>query len=359
MRWAYSITVVLAVSPAQAQVARPAGAGAWAVTREAVALPAARVTLPVQTGVAALVKTGEFSKPGTSVDNHAQYESADQRVLATAYVYRAAYADAALAAYGTDAAIRGRFGTAVRVAEQGAVAAGGWPDGAIRSVYDGTVLNGAATTTTAAFVRADSWIVKLRASGPAERRDEVIATLDALIAGLSAGPGATVFAARPLRFAGPCPAAKVRNARPMRGDMAKGQAILGGLLGGSGLSSAAIPPAFPANGATPVCVRGSVPLGERSVNLLQPAGTAKPGVIIDDAGTVVAVEGDSAATGYTVKTYGIAEVSTGTTLDRLPMPSQIQGWFRQPDRSPLAGRSRTTFTADGNRNVEVNRAVLR
>ena len=77
------------------------------------------------------------------------------------------------------------------------------------------------------------------------------------------------------------------------------------------------------------------------------------------AGTVVAVEGDSAATGYTVKTYGIAEVSTGTTLDRLPTPSQMEGWFRLPDRSPLAGRSRTTFTADGNRNVEVNRAVLR
>ena len=112
----------------------------------------------------------------------------------------------------------------------------------------------------------------------------------------------------------------------------------------------------------PVCVRGSVSLGERSVDLLQPAGTAEPEVIlgvINDAGTVVAVEGGSAATGYTVKTYGIAEVSTGTTLDRLPTSSQREGWFRRPDRSPLAGRSRTTFTADGNSNVEVNRAVLR
>jgi hypothetical protein len=86
------------------------------VTPDTVVLAAAGVTLPARAGIAALVRTGEFSRPGTGVDNHAQYESGDRQVFPTAYVYRAAYADAALAAYGTDRAIRGRFGSAIRVA---------------------------------------------------------------------------------------------------------------------------------------------------------------------------------------------------------------------------------------------------
>ncbi|HEX8382344.1 MAG TPA: hypothetical protein VF592_03110 [Sphingomonas sp.] len=363
MRPACLFTIVMSVaSPAYSQVAGPPAAGAWAVTPDTVVLAAAGVTLPARAGVTALARTGEFSRPGTGVDNHAQYESGDRQVFATAYVYRAAYADAALAAYGTDRAIRGRFGSAIRVAEQGAVTAGGQAGAAIRSVYDGAVLDGAATTTAAAFVRVDSWIVKLRASGPAERRGEVTAALDALIAGLAIRPGARIFAAQPLRFAAPCPAVRGRDARPMRGEVAKGMALLGGLSGGSGIPSATAQAAFPANGATPVCVRGSVSLGPRAIDLLQPAGVAEPAVIlgvVTDAGTVIAIEGDPPARGYTVKTYGIAEVTTGTTLDRLPAVAQMEGWFRNPDRSPLAARSRTSFGADGNSTVELNSATLR
>jgi hypothetical protein len=362
------IAAPIAAGPVHAQTAGAEPGGAWTVTPRTVALPAARVTLPASAGVTALIRTGEFSKPGTGVDNHAQYESADRKVFATAYVYRAAYADAALAAYGTDAAIRSRFGAAVRVAEQGAVAVAGRPDGAIRSVYDGAVLNGVATTTAAAFVRVDSWIVKLRASGPAERRGEVIGALDALIAGLSVGPGATVLAARPLGFAAPCPASKTRDAKVAKGREAQGQALFGALLGGSAIPSKATDGtpsslAFPANGATPVCVRGSVSLGGRSVDLLQPAGQTDPGIllsVLNDAGTVVAVEGAIfLGDGFTVKTYGIGEVTTGATLDRLPTARQMEGWFANPDRSPLAGRSRTTFAADGKTTIEVNPAALR
>ncbi len=368
MRSGFLFAAAVLASPVHAQTAAPATGGAWTVTTGSVAVAAARVTLPAKAGVAALVKTGEFSKAGSGVDNHAQYESADRKLFATAYVYRAAYADAALATYATDVAIRSRFGAGVRVAEQGAVAAAGRADGAIRSVYDGAVLNGDATTTAAAFVRVDSWIVKLRASGPAQRRGEVVAALDALIAGLSVGPGATVFAARPLNFAAPCPAAKAREAKLTKGKEAQGQALLGALLGGSALVSKVERGkqpslAFPANGATPVCVRGAVSLGNRSVDLLQPAGQADPGIVlavVNDTGTVVAVDGAAfVGRGFTVKTYGIGEIATGATLDRLPTARQIEGWFGNPDRSPLAGRSRTSFAADGKTTVEVNSAALR
>lgn len=360
--------IALVAWPAQAQVAPPPSAGAWTVTPESITLAAARVTLPPRAGTTTLVRTGEFSRPGAGVDNHAQYESTDRKVFATAYVYRAAYADAALAAYGTDVAIRGRFGADVKITEQGSVAAAGRPDGAIRSVYDGAVLNGAALVTAAAFVRIDSWIVKLRATGPAERRAEVVAALDALIAGMSTTPGATVFAARPLRFAAPCPAANGREAKAVRGKDAQGQALFGALVGGSAMLGSAedgrrLSPSFPANGATEVCVRGTVSLGDRTVDLLQAAGEANPGVVLavmNDAGGVLAAEGGTLLTaGYTIKTYGIAEVAMGATLDRLPTARQLGGWFAKPDRSPLAGRSRTLFAADGTISIEVSPSALR
>jgi hypothetical protein len=358
--------LLLAPLPAAAQTAAPAPlpSSAWTATPTSISVAAARIVLPVKAGTASVTKTAEFSRAGEGVDNYAQYETPDGQVFVTAYVYRAAYADAALAAFATDEAVRSRFGAQVRAAERGSVAAAGQPSGAIRVVYDGAVLNGGALTTAAAFLRVDSWIVKLRATGPAARRAEVVAALDALVAGVSVTGDATVYAVRPLEVTGPCPAAPGKDAKVMTGKDSTGPALFGALLGGSvlpakGKNGRASTIAFPANGATPACVRGT--LGNGRITMLQPAGGAEPGIMLapfNDAGGVLAIEGGLLGSGYTVKRYGVAEVVTGASLDRLPPVAQVDGWMRKTS-SPLDGRSRTVFKADGQTAINIDPRVLR
>jgi hypothetical protein len=367
MRFAgLAAAVLLAPLTAAAQTAAPAPlpGSAWTATPTSISVAAARIVLPVKAGTASLTKTAEFSRAGEGVDNYAQFETPDGKVFVTAYVYRAAYADAALAAFATDEAVRSRFGAEVRAVERGSVAAAGQPSGAIRVVYDGAVLNGGALTTAAAFLRVDSWIVKLRASGPAARRAEVVAALDALVAGVSVTGDATVYAVRPLEVTGPCPGASGKDAKVVTGKDSTGMALFGALMGGSvlptkGKDGTARTIAFPANGATPACVRGT--LGGGRITMLQPAGEAEPGIMLapfNDAGGVLAVEGSLLGAGYTVKRYGVAEVVTGASLDRMPRPSQVDGWMRSK-ASPLDGRTRTVFKANGNTTINVDPSVLK
>lgn len=112
--------------------------GAWKVERDRVSLRVAKVGLPSRAVGTALTKTGEFSHKGEAIDNFAQYESADGKIFATAYVYLPTYADTALAAYATDQAIAQRF-AATSSATQTSVPFAGVANGAIRQVFTGTL----------------------------------------------------------------------------------------------------------------------------------------------------------------------------------------------------------------------------
>lgn len=340
--------------------------GAWRAKGNTISVKAAGITLPDRAGATALTKTGEFSNQGIGIDNYAQYKSDDGKVFATAYVYRTTYADAALAAYATDLAVRDRFGSDVKLASQSVVPAAGQPRGAIRSVYTQAVLKGDPLVTTSAFIRVDGWVVKLRASGPAERGDEVTAALDALIDGLAVVRKATVFAASPLVIAAPCPAIAGDEAKLVTGEDTMGDALLGGTSGGSvaptdkkGNTTAA--PTFPANGATEACVRGTLTVGQRGIDLLQPAGEADPGIVLavlNDAGSVLSIERSLLGQNYTVKSYTVAQVEVRGALDRIPPLAQLQGWLASDNAAPLAVRSRTSFVANGDSTIEINSAQL-
>lgn len=350
-------------------VGAPAAAeekGAWQVDGRTISVPAARVSLPNQAGVATLTKTGEFSNQGQGIDDYAQYESADGKVFATAYIYRATYADTALAAYATDQSVRARFGDAVKLAQRSVVPVAGQPRGAIRLVYDDAVLNGDRLVTAAAFLRVDGWLVKLRASGPAELRQQVTGTLDALLTGIAVEGGATVFPASPLSFTEPCPAPATSEAKPFRDKKSDAMGLFGGLLGGSAISAAKgkggdVPLSFPNNGATPVCVRGTLTLGGRRIDLLQPAGEAEPEValaVLNDAGSVLAIERALVGRGYVIKSYAIGVVETRGSLDRMATTAQLQNWIASANAAQMAVRSRTTIKANGDTEITVDRAVL-
>ncbi len=340
--------------------------GPWRSKGDTITIKAARLTLPKKAGTTSLTKTGESSSQGRGIDNFAQYESPDGKVFATAYVYRATYADTALSAYATDLAVRSRFGSGVKLASQSVMPAAGQASGAIRMLYAQAVLKGDTLATAAAFVRVDDWLVKLRATGPEARAAEVTASLDALISGLSVDRKATVFAASPLTFADPCPANDMTDAKLATGKDANADLIFAGLTGGSiafgsDKRASTTPPAFPANGATPVCVRATLVMGERRIDLLQAAGEREPATalaVFGDNASILSVERSMLGTGYTIKSYAIGEVMVRGSLDRIPSPTQLQGWLTSDNAAPLAVRSRTSFLADGKTTTTIDSAQL-
>lgn len=135
--------------------------GAWKVEDGRAHLRAAGISLPDRAATLTLVKTGEFSHKGEALDNVAQYHSSDRKIFATAYIYLATYADAALSSYATRKAILERFTTA-RLESDTVVGFAGRADGAIRHIYTGAVAEDQQTATVAAFARIGSWIVKVR-----------------------------------------------------------------------------------------------------------------------------------------------------------------------------------------------------
>jgi hypothetical protein len=337
--------------------------GAWQVADGRVVLKAAKIALPQRAGPVGVTRTGEFSHKGESLDNVVQYQSADGAVFATAYVYRATYADAALTAYATDRAILSRFAGA-RVESEAVVPFAGQPRGAIRQVFAGAIDKDVPITTMAAFARVGSWIVKLRVTGPAARAADAMAALDALIAGTTVESDATVHPVSPLRIGAPCPATDAPEPRLLTGEEENAALLVAAVSGGSMIdakSEDAPALAFPANGAIPACVRGRVAT-EAGFELLQPADQPQPAVmlmVLDDLGTTIAVEKSPIGRGYVVKRYQLGQMDVAGSLDRAPTGAQFVKMLTTKDSPAMAVRSTTTVTADGKSSIAMNAGSMK
>ena len=182
-----------------AQLQAPAQSGLteeqrWLVSESQVASTQARVAFPRQIGALSASRTQEFSHPGEGVDDALWYRSADGAVFATLYVYYPGLPHAGLAAFATDHFIR-ITGPETRVTEpMRLVAAGGIDNGAIRIDY----ANYRGMASSAAFIKAGRWIVKVRISGPEARRAEVEAAMAALLQGVQFGRQHPWMAPHPL-----------------------------------------------------------------------------------------------------------------------------------------------------------------
>jgi len=183
-RFIIGIALALALTWPARSLAQPTPASneLWRRNDNGISFTTARFGFPARAGVVVLEGAFEFSHPGQGLDSGLQYESADHQVFASVYVYAPSLAHAGLTAFATDNAIRVQSDSGLRLLNSRIVAAGGRDGVAIRADYSGFRQGHGATS--AAFIRAGFWIVKLRVSGPEERRPDVEAAMTALLANL-------------------------------------------------------------------------------------------------------------------------------------------------------------------------------
>lgn len=212
------LALVLGASQAIAQEAQPrprpsySQADLWNRTGERITFSLADIGVPAEPGALRFLRSSEGNPQGQGLDNALLFASPDQAVFATVYIYAPALPDAALTAFMTDHVIRLTSGPELRLLGSGVVAAGGREGVAIRFDYAG--IRQERLASSAAFIRAGRWIVKLRVSGPEARRAEVETAMNDLLQGLRFEGGSQPFATAPIA-AEACGAAPARPARPL------------------------------------------------------------------------------------------------------------------------------------------------
>ncbi|MCB4861362.1 hypothetical protein K7W03_17380 [Sphingobium sp. PNB] len=332
------LSAVLALSaPAFAHAAEEREA--WTPTATALRADAAGIGMPQSVAGLSLAKSGEVSNGGKGIDNYAQYLSDDGAVQATLYVYLPSYADASLAAYMTDKAVTERFGARTRRTAYSSVAVAGHANGAIRAVYDDAA--DGALTTAAAFLHAGRWLVKLRVTGPTERRKEVLAGLDGMLAGLQFDDASSIHATRPARLAA-CPANEGGDAR-LTAQTTSGPADI----------------SLPREGQEPLCIRGKVDTAEGSYDILQQAGAADGAIIVpvDDAGTMVAF--DPAKDGYRLSIHSVGQTDLYGVYDKVPSARQIAQILDGKDPQTAQAGATADYAANGEVTVRTAGVKLR
>lgn len=318
-------------------------AEAWTPTETALRANAAGIALPQTVAGLSLARSGEMSNGGKGIDNYAQYLSQDGAVQATLYVYLPSYADAALAAYMTDKAVMERFGAKTRRTSYASTAAGGHAGTAIRAVYDEAA--DGALTTAAAFVHAGRWIVKMRVTGPAERRKDVLAGLDGMIANLSFDDPATLHAVAPAKIAA-CPAADSSDARLTSTTP-------------SGTEKGEI--ALPRDGQGSLCLRGAIETADGRYDMLQQTGVEGGAIIVpmDDMGSLLAFDPARDGPGYQLSMHSLGQTGLYGVYDRVPSPRQIAAIIDGKDPQTAQAEATTAYAANGEVTVSVARKSLR
>ncbi|WP_340264158.1 hypothetical protein [Sphingobium mellinum] len=331
------MSVVLALgTPVLARAAE--ASGAWTPLESAIRADAAGISLPQTVAGLSLSKSGEASNGGKSVDNYAQYLSDDGVIQATLYVYLPSYADASIAAYMTDKAVMERFGAKTRRTSYEAVALAGRPKSAIRAVYDDAA--DGALTTAAAFVHAGRWIVKLRVTGPAERRQDVLAGLDGMLNNLRFDQPRDIRTTRPAQFAA-CP----RQGADDTGAPAP-------------VTSTAT---LPRDGDGPLCIRDRVLATSGSYDVLQQPGVQGSAVIVpvDDAGTILAFDPSAAGHGYQLSIHAIGQTELFGTYEKVPGAPQIAEILDGKDPQTAQARATAVYAANGEVTTRAGGATAR
>ena len=366
-----ALALIAATDPTPAPMASP-----WKVDSNRISVPAAKVSLPRQAGSLIFESADEFSHKGSGIDNVAQYESSDHRVYGTVFIYRPGYPDAALTAWETDSVLHQGYGAAMKTISTGVADSNGHPGTVIRMLYDGgsnpRADGGAILASAAGILRVSGWIVKLRVNGPTARQAEVVAALDALIAGLRFDSGVKVYPATPLRIAAPCPAADVpaRLLPQLKGNKDSSARVLGAAISSAAATLDAtekdkangLDPNFPDNGLQPVCLRGTFDLNGASVPLFQLAGTTDPGMVIgimSNAGSTIQIEKAFVGGGYVIKTAKLGEVDIFGAFDAIPSTSQLGALYSGNAREGGTRQARIVLKAAGGSDIEIDPDVLK
>jgi hypothetical protein len=192
------LAALLLISPASAAgepaatgQAQAAPAERWARSETQISSSLAGIAFPLSAGAIRLNGARDFSNAETGIDSALQYSSADGKVIGTVYVYMPGLAHPGVTAFATEEVMRGNSPTPLRRVRSSLVPVGNVPNGAIRNDYE----NYRSLFSSAAFFKTGRWMIKLRVSGPSERRAEIEAAMDALLRGARIGVKNPVLAA--------------------------------------------------------------------------------------------------------------------------------------------------------------------
>jgi len=361
--------LLLAAAPAAAQKPdapaaearrQPAAPRHWTSTRDAATFTPLGVSFPTRAGRTEAEAPMEFSAQGQSLDNGIQYRSRDGEVIATVYVYRPGLAHAGLAHYTTDQAIMRHGGPTVRALGTRIVDAGGAAGVAIRSDYSG--YRGAGRST-AAFIKVDGWIVKLRVSGSEGRAGDVDAAMNALLAGIRWGSEPPRQAER-LTVAR-CSGDEGRTAARTQEFTDEQVAAVGVLttLDGGGVAATEdgerriLPSRVPQT----LCLSSSIRLGDQNVDVLRAPAGPQPGVfgrtrllvpISDNGGTLEVVALPTAGR-HVILYHMVGETAVLGAYDGPVSDAQLTEIISGRDREATRIRATTRFSATGGPDVEL------
>lgn len=340
----------------------PAASEPWSISGEEARLTAAGVVFPRRAGTTAIYRSLEFSRQGEGLDNGLQYRSDDEQVFATAYVYAPGLAHSGLSAFATDSGLRDSASSPLSGGEPRIVAAGGVEGAAIRHDYGRYRGN---LASSAAFIKVGRWIVKLRVSGPEARRAEVLAAMDALLAGMRFDPARPPHPAAPIAIRG-CP-------RGLGGQPARllpdpptpevlERATIATLDGGgqAGRSEQGTQRALPSRVPDELCLsrrgRGGsvpVPILRAEGGPMQIDGRTMLIAPFSDAGGMFEVVEARSGGRFWLMRHAIGETILLGSYDGVPSDDQILALFSgQSDETRI--RARVRLKADGNQEIILN-----
>ncbi len=335
----------------------------WSRSDGRISFTPARISLALRAGPVSFRETGEIGAPGRGLDNTMQYRSDDAQVFASVYFYLPPLAHAGLSAFATEQGLELLSANSLRRVSAGTAPLGGVADGAVRIDYRGYRETMA---SSAAFFKAGRWMVKLRVSGPENRRADVEAAMTALIASFRFEGEARPRPAVLLDVAG-CASAPTNPARALAdnqdtfadsllaafdptGEMTQrpGTSNPAPILARFGHSWCLSTRARIANQTIPILrATGPAPSGSGRVN----ARTVAVAVISDSGRLVEVVHGDENR--FTVYHHQIGETVVLGAYAAPPTDEQIIAMLTGADREAGRIRARVGLGIDGNTEIEL------
>ncbi len=343
-----------ALLPANLQ-AQPAqhGQPLWSVAGDRHELVPARTSLPRTAGTLSMVQARDGRPDGT--DSNLMYRSADGAVIATVYLYYPGLAHPGLAAYATDRGIRLNSRTPLESAPPRLADAGGVASAAIRIDYSNYM---GANASSAGFIKAGRWMIKIRVTGPEARRAEVMTAMDALLAGIRFNPDSPARAAAPVAVTD-CPSGPARPDANLIANEGFEQLTAHGLLAltdGAGVEGQgedgrriSIASRIPAS----MCVSSRI--GQANLPILRATGdvsgdqSGRTGavVIISDAGTLIEIARSLTTAHYVLLHHEIGSTTVLGSFDAMPSDRQIIALFTERNNPATQARARVNLRANG------------
>jgi hypothetical protein len=362
---AFAAPAALAQKPqAQQQQQGPpdASPGLWTQADGRITFATARISLPTSAGAVTFSRAVEFTHAGEGLDSALQYRSADGAVFATVYVYYPGLPHAGLAGYMTDYVLHLRA-PGIRPLGTRTIAAGGRADAAIRADYAAYLDN---LASSAAYIKAGRWIVKLRVSGPEARRAEVEAAMTALLAGLRFDGDIQPAPAAPFEV-GDCQGPRPGPARmiEVRGEDLLAQALLA-TFDAAGETARDerghhLDPVLARTG-TRWCLSTTARIGQSSYPILRaPPGAASDGlggrtvliVPMTDAGRTLELVETREPHRFTLLHHSVGATDILGSYDGVPSDDQLAAILSGADEPGTRIRASVQHHADGNTNIDV------